>query len=126
MQIPLGVLPKNEMKYEDMIDIIEHLQRYVPSKQVQREMSVPGSDEVVTVEDEEFATTLMGGDQLTVARARGSQLIRSNSGNKRDCLAGILPVSEDWHAKLCLIQVKHVNSCVHHFERYTILIFLCR
>ena len=59
-----------------MIDILEHLQRYVPCKQVQREMSVPGSDKVVTVDDQELATTLMGGDQLTVARARGSQLIR--------------------------------------------------
>lgn len=64
-------------------------------------MSVPGSDKVVTMKDQEFATALMGGDQLTVARARGSQLIRSNSGNKQDRLAGILPVSENWHAKLC-------------------------
>lgn len=40
-----------------------------------------------------------------MARARGSQLIRSNSGNKLDSLAGVLPVVEDWHSKQCLLEV---------------------
>ena len=101
----MGVLPKDETKYEDMIDVLEHIQSYVPSKYVQREMSVLRSEEVVILEDQDFAITLMGSDQLTVARARGVQLIRSNSGNNTDCLAGVLPVCEDWHAKLCLMQV---------------------
>ena len=63
------MLPKNENKYEDMMDILQHLQGYVPVKDVKREMKIPGSDEPVTVDDRHFATTLMGGDQLTVARA---------------------------------------------------------
>ena len=52
-----------------MMDILEHIQSYVPSKYVRRKMSVPKSDEVVTLDDQDFATTQMGGDQLTVARA---------------------------------------------------------
>ena len=111
IQVPLGVLPKNKTKYEDMMDILQHLQSYVPSKHVQKEMSVPGREEAVTLDDQEFATTLMGGDQLTVARARGAQLIRSNSSNNEDRLAGLLPAAEDWHTKLCLMQVIN-NSCL--------------
>ena len=103
--MPLGILPKDENKYEDMMDILQHIQRYVPSKHVERDFIVPGSDEVVTVQDEDFTTTLVGGDQLTVARVRGAQLIRSNSGTNRDRFTGILPVAEDWHAKQCLLQV---------------------
>lgn len=68
-------------------------------------MDVPGSDEPVNVDDLDYATILLGGDQLTVARARGSQLIRSNSGTNKDSLVGLLPVVEDWHTKLCLMQV---------------------
>ena len=104
----MGVLPKDETKYEDMMmDILEHIQSYVPSKYVQRQMSVPRSDEVVTLDDQDFATTLMGGDQLTVARARGAQLIRSNSESNTDRLVGVLPVCEDWHAKLCCRYILH-------------------
>ena len=91
--------------------ILQHIQSYVPSKLVQRRMSVPGSDEVVSFDDQDFATTLVGGDQLTVARIRGAQLIRSNSGTNQDRFAGILPVAEDWHTKLCLLQVIH-NECL--------------
>ena len=103
IQVPLGVLPKNETKYEDMMDILQHLQGYVPAIDVKREMKVPGSDEPITIDDQRFTTTLMGGDQLTVARARGAQLIRSNTGTNQGSFAGLLPVVEDWHTKLCLM-----------------------
>ena len=64
----MGVLSKDETMYEDVIDILHHIQCYVPYKAVQRELKVPGSDKVLTL-NEEFATTLVGGDQLTVTRA---------------------------------------------------------
>ena len=66
---------------------------------------MPGSDEPVTVDDRHFATTLMGGDQLTVVCARGAQLIRANTGTNQGSFSGLLPVVEDWHTKLCLMQV---------------------
>ena len=43
---------------------------------------------------------LIGGDQLTVARVRGSQDSRYNSNNGRRRLEGFIPVIEDWHTKM--------------------------
>ena len=31
VQVPLGVLNKSEMKYDDMIEIMEHVHQYVPT-----------------------------------------------------------------------------------------------
>ena len=58
--------------------------------------------------DKQFLTTLLGGDYLSVARARGAQLIRSTSELVKHTLAGILPVAEDWHAKVCFMEVNFV------------------
>ena len=99
-QVPLGVLMKSEVNYEDMTDILEHYQKYVPS--VPCETSIP---ETGTVQDKKFLTTLVGGDYLTVARARGAQIIRSTSKLTEDTLQGLFPVAEDWHAKVCLMEV---------------------
>ena len=105
MHVPLAILPKSETKYDDMLDILDHVHTYVPSKCIQRRKIVPLTGEVIDFNDSEFITTLIGGDQLTAARARGTQLIRSNCHLNIDKLAGLLPVAEDWHAKLCLLQV---------------------
>ena len=91
---------KSEVNYEDMTDILEHYQKYVPS--VPCETSIP---ETGTVQDKKFLTTLVGGDYLTVARARGAQIIRSTSELTEDTLQGLFPVAEDWHAKVCLMEV---------------------
>ena len=48
--------------------------------------------------------TLVGGDQVTVARIRGAQRIRGNSETSQR-LEGILPVAEDLHAKMCFLEV---------------------
>ena len=49
---------------------------------------------------------LSGGDQMTCARIRGSQRIRSNSERRIDRLTGIVGVTEDWHAKMCFMGVR--------------------
>lgn len=104
LQVPLGVLPYNETKYEDMISILQHVQGYVPARLVNRELTLP-DQETMQYSEQHHAVTLIGGDQLTVARARGAQKIRSNSLKSEDRLDGLLPVAEDWHAKMCLLQV---------------------
>ena len=53
---------------------------------------------------------LIGGDQMTAARTRGSKRIRSNSLRGKERLEGLVPVVEDWHAKVCLLGV----SVMHH------------
>ena len=49
---------------------------------------------------------------LSAKRARGAQHIRENSDRKRHCLEGIIPIIEDWHAKMCLVGVSHCYSGV--------------
>ena len=47
-----------------------------------------------------FHQTLLGGDQLTAARVRGSIAARRDHQTRRERLQGLLPVVEDWHAYL--------------------------
>ena len=44
LQIPLGVLAKNETKYDDMIDILEEYKKYVPSSSVTLQEPIPESN----------------------------------------------------------------------------------
>ena len=57
------------------------------------------------VTDESYVPVLLWGDYLTVVRARGAQLIHSNSELQRDCLNEFHPCAEDWHCKVALLQV---------------------
>lgn len=47
----------------------------------------------------------MGGDQLTVARARGTAALRATHDSPTERLNGIIPVIEDWHVRLTLMKV---------------------
>lgn len=42
---------------------------------------------------------------MTASRTRGSQRIRLNAGRGKERLEGLSPVVEDWHAKVCLLEV---------------------
>ena len=50
-------------------------------------------------------STLLGGDYLSVARAREAQYIRRSSELKENRLDGMIPVAEDWHTKVCFPEV---------------------
>ena len=76
MQVPLGVIPENETSYEGMIGILEELQQYIPSKLIDIKEKIPGNE---LSSEKTFITTLVGGDYLSTARARGAMLIRGNS-----------------------------------------------
>lgn len=54
---------------------------------------------------------LLGGDQLTCARARGAMAVRGTHDNAKDGLKAVVPVSEDWHTRLTLMKV-HVMYIV--------------
>ena len=49
---------------------LEYIQKYVPSKHVERELPVPGQD-AAKFQDKEYVMTLIGEDQLTVSRIHG-------------------------------------------------------
>ena len=42
---------------------------------------------------------------MTVVRARSAQAQRQNSESACNQLRGFTPVVEDWHAKLCFLEV---------------------
>ena len=42
---------------------------------------------------------------MTASRIRGSEGAVSNSYSGTECLDGLTPVVEDWHAKMCLLEV---------------------
>ena len=105
IQVPLGVLLKNENKVDEMVDVITHLHDYVPTVTKTGNVMVPGCEQPKSVLLQNFHHILLGGDQVTVVRALSSQSVRRNSTNSSDKLEGIVPVCEDWHARVVLLQV---------------------
>ena len=93
-QIPLGVIPSNENTREGMINIMEQLHAYVPVTQSHGDM-----------EEKHLKEVLLGGDQLTAARARSAQRTRINSDSQTDALQGLVPFASDWHAEFNLMEV---------------------
>jgi hypothetical protein len=87
--VPLGVIPKNENVNEEMLEIMETMQQYIPTNQATQQVH----------------TVAFGGDQLTVERCRGVQSTRVNSDNEIDALLGLHPFASDWHAEVTLLQV---------------------
>lgn len=106
----MGILPKSEMSHEDMISILEHLHQYVPTESSTERFKFPQSDETMDISIDRFHHVLFGGDLLTAKRARVGQRIRGNSERGKHRLEGLLPIAEDWHAKLCLLTVS-VHTC---------------
>ena len=107
MQVPLGIILKSEISHADMIAILEDLHKYVPmvTSVTKTSVTVEGEVEDCSITEDHFHRILLGGDQLTAARVRGAQRIRSNSERSLDRLEGFEPTSEDWHAKGILLAV---------------------
>ena len=82
------------------------------------------SGEYVTLNEQCIHSILFGGDQLTAARARGSQLIRRNSEIPSERLEGLHPVAEDWHTKVTVLKVHIIQitqsqlsrTCMYPFQ----------
>lgn len=80
-------MPNNENKQDELIQILEQYNKYVP---------------VVNGEAQQIC---FAGDQLTAARARQAQQIRVNSSDRASALRGIVPFACDWHTKVNFISV---------------------
>ena len=100
-----------------MCKILDNLHDYVPST---------SSSHVVTLDDGttenhtdyNLTRILMGGDQLTVARANTAKLIRLNHENSKSRLRGIVPVIEDWHSRLTLVKERVAISIIIYLFIY--------
>lgn len=86
-----------------MCQIMDSLPKYVPTLTEDKKVTLPNGEEI-ELQHTEMWETLFGGDQLTVARARGSIAVRYTHKSKTEKL-GLLPFVEDWHTKMTLLQV---------------------
>ena len=83
----MGVILKNENIKSEVIDIMENLQQYVPAK--------GGA----------VHNLMFRGDQLTASRARACSDLRLNSDTAFGRLDTFVPIAEDWHTFLVLLNV---------------------
>ena len=113
VQVPLGVLLKNENKADDMVEIMSHLHQYVPAVEHTKTVFVPSTGEMVQIKHAVFNKIFLGGDQLTVVRARGSQNAMENSISPSTRMRGLIPCIEDWHTKLNLLGVSQSCEMYH-------------
>ena len=102
---------KNENVLSEMTEIMEELLKYVPSKETQEEVVVEEGSLPEKVNTSHMHHILFGGDQLTVARVRGVIRQRQTSETGQGRMEGLIPVVEDWHAKVCLMSVS--EFCQH-------------
>ena len=87
VQVPLGLLMKNENVSSEMIDILRICHKYVP------------------VHEGKLQQVLFGGDQLTSERSRNGQMAVQDGDTPASRLEGLVCKTEDWHARVTLLQV---------------------
>ena len=69
------------------------------------------------VDNIKFHSILFGGDQLTVARIRGANVLRDTYNTPTDRFEGLLPVVKDWHARMALLKVSLFDN-KYYFTYY--------
>lgn len=99
---------KNENKIDEMVAILHEIHKYIPTieKTTALQVVVDGQVQNEQVLNVSCHQVLLGGDQLTSKRARSAIAQRSNSEDARGKLEGFVPVSQDWHAGMCFMQVQ--------------------
>ena len=109
--MPLGICLKNEAKLSDMCQIMDILSQYIPvQKEEAQRQDTHDRSKVIQI--------LFFGDQLTVARARGSIALRALHDTTIDQLKGLVPTVADWHScqmQFCVTATELSNHCFSHF-----------
>ena len=111
LQVPLGVQLLNENKTDEMCLIMKNLHKDVPKKTYKITYHL---NEDFDCTEECYHRILFGGDQLTVCRARGAKFARANDDLSDERFDGLIPVTEDWHARMTLLRVS--ANCVVYLE----------
>ncbi|XP_065900155.1 uncharacterized protein [Dysidea avara] len=101
--VPLGVQLHNENKLNEMTQILLALNKYVPCNTVETSVHVDG--EKYTQEETQLGPRLIFADQLTSARVRGATALCCFHKTSLTHLEGYIPVTSDWHARLCYVTV---------------------
>ena len=85
-------MPKNKNKTDELIQILEHYNKYIP------------------VVNGEAQQVCFAGDQFTAARAQQAQEVRVNSTDRTTALRGIVPFACDWHTKVNFLSVSFCTN----------------
>lgn len=102
---------KNENQLDKMVDILDALHEYVPTNTCHTTISCPVEASKVPIRVDYMHKLLFGG---TVARVRGAKRMRAGSMHGTGQLEGFIPVVEDWHAKVCLLEVCILHIIMHN------------
>lgn len=92
-----------------MLKIMQHFHQYVPLVEETRKVYIPSIDKFADISLAHFHKLLIGGDQLTAARARNVKKHRLNSSSPSARLDGLIPCVEDWHTQTILLEVQLSN-----------------
>ena len=87
-----------------MSHALEHYMQFVPKTEANGFLLLPNGDKI-EFDDTKFDAKLIGGDQLTVVRIRSTQALRDTLDSATERYEGLIPVIEDWHARVILLQV---------------------
>ena len=106
--MPLRVQLHSETNIDEVCEVLDELQKYIPTKDciTTYDVLVEGEHQCIEVNDSKQYQILTGGDQFSVARYRSVQSVRTNHDLTVERLEGFVPVIEDWHARLTLVKVK--------------------
>lgn len=88
MQVPIGVLDKDESRVSDTIDILEEYHKYVPLKPNGQPFKL-----------------LLHADGLSVERGNNAQNARINGNTAWKQLKGLQMNIQEWHKRCLLLQV---------------------
>lgn len=97
----------NENKLDEMSQIMERFHKYVPTQVRTGQHTLPNGA-TLSYDATAFHEILLGGDQLTAARACGVKNLRVGHDTALDRLDGLIPVLEDWHARVILLDVSFI------------------
>ena len=90
---------------------MSHLHRNVPAVQYAEDHLISSTDQAVQLPKAYTHPILIGGDQLTADQGKGAKKVHADSPTSR--LEGLIPVAEDWHTKVTLLEVSNCNSIVN-------------
>lgn len=107
----MGVILENENTSDGMVEILTHLHQYIPQSTFYEDRQLSDGT-LERVEKANMRQILLGGDQLTAARARSAIKAKMNSQTPAKQLLGIVPVMEDWHTKAHFLGVSLACMCI--------------
>ena len=93
---------------------------HVPTVHGEAEVECPSTGEFLHTEVVDHHKILLGGDLLTSFRVRGVQRLMRYSDNVDLQCSGLIPISEDWHTKMNLLEVNSIiintglTSCLYY------------